>query len=175
MTALATLSSVQGLIERTFLKVVLSLQPASDASQYNMHMLVVTVFWAEGRRDRTSLMEAQRVIAARLPKHMLPYRLSSRQGGAVLRRSLSQRPTYPSLKGEWDCWLIARPALPEGTNMDMVASIGKATAAMKATSLVTVQLGHRVVICHSTFLLPSTSIRQAQISTGRLALAAVWR
>ena len=92
----------------------------------------------------------------------------------MLWRSLSRRPAYPTYKGEWDCWLICRPALfEEDPDPDLAASIGEATAALKVSSVITIQLGHRVVICHSTFLLPSIPICQAQILTGRLALATV--
>ena len=148
MAALPTLASVKGLFERT-----LPIFAASkDTRQYEQ--LAVTCFWEEGRRDQTSLVEAERVITASMRRSVGCYRLSSRQGGAMLLRSISSRPVNPYLKGDWDCWLVPG-VFAKGA--DLAARIGKAAAAMKKTTLVTVQLGHRVVMCEGTFLLASIS------------------
>ena len=98
----------------------------------------------------------------------------------MLWKSISRRPLDPYLHGDWDCWLLPEVLV---SNVDVAARIGEAAAALTVTRLVTVQLGHRVVLCESTFLLaslPTVSSCQHtnchdQILTGRLALAAVQR
>ena len=68
----------------------------------------------------------------------------------MIWRSASRRPINPYLKWDWNCWLAPKLLV---LNVDIAARIGRAVAAKNKTSLVTVQLGHRVVICESTFLL----------------------
>ena len=146
MAALPTLASVKGLFERT-----LPIFAASKDRQYEL--LAVTYFWADGRRDQTSLMEAGQIISASMQRAVGCFRLSSRQGGAMLSRSISRGLTNPYLMGDWDCWFVPKLFVAK---IDLLAAkIGEAAAAMNKISLVTVQLGHRVVICESTFLLAS--------------------
>ena len=143
MAALPTLASVKGLFERT-------LKPFAASNE--ALLLAVTFFWAEGRRDPKSLVQAERVIATGIERATGRYQFSSKQGGAMLLRSISRKPIPPYLKGDWDCWLV--PELPV-SNVDVAAKIGEAAAAMTTTSLITVQLGHRMVICERMFLLAS--------------------
>ena len=103
-----------------------------DELLLNYKLLVVTFFWAEGRRDRKSFVEAEHIIAASLPRDKGDYRLSSRQGGAMLLRSISQRPVDPYVRGKWDCWLVPDVHV---SNVDVAARIGEAAAAMKVTVL----------------------------------------
>ena len=70
----------------------------------------------------------------------------------MLVRSISRGLTNPYLTGDWDRWFVP---LFFVKNVDLAARIGRAAAAKNKTSLVTVQLGPRVVICESTFLLAS--------------------
>ena len=152
MAALPTLAMVKGVFERTFQ----ILAASNHALQYEL--LAVTCFWAEGRRDLTSLKEAEQAITTSVRKDIGCYRLSSRQGGAMLLRSISRSLAHP-YKGDWDCWLVPKLRV---TNVDVAARIGEAAAAINKTSLVTVQMGHRVVLCESTFLpasMPTVIIR----------------
>ena len=131
---------------------------SNDALQYEL--LAVTFFWAEGGRDGTSLVKAQKAISASIRRDVGCYGLSSEQGGAMLLRSISRRPVYPNFMGNWECWLV--PFVLESdkrvAKVDVAARIGEAAAAMKKTTLVTVQLGRRVVVCESTFLLASIPV-----------------
>ena len=168
MAALVTLSSVKCFFERT-LRV---LTPLSDTLQdendtLQDELLVVTFFWAEGKGDDISFVQAEHIIAASIPRDIGCYRLSSREGGAMLWRSICRNPINTHLVGVWDCWLVPAPEFLV-SKVDVAAKIAEAGAAMKVTNVVTVQLGHRVVICESTFLLASISTVLVSISTGRL-------
>ena len=82
----------------------------------------------------------------------------------MLWRSICRKPINTHLMGEWDCWLVPKPKALV-SNVDVAARIGEAAAAMKVTNVVTVQWGHRLVICESTFLLasiPTVKLRYQQ-------------
>ena len=148
MAALPTLDSIKGLLERTLHAVRVA--ASNDAVQHEL--LAVTVFWVEGRRDQRSFLQAQNAIVESIQRAIGCYPLSSRQGGAMLLRSILRRPIPPYLQGDWDCWLVPKLLV---SDVDVAARIGEAAAAMQKTTLVTVQLGHRVVLCEGAFLLAS--------------------